>query len=174
MYVDSLDEAERIIVNTENLDKLLILRGASSKNQEHMNEFIQEKGAVKILNATVNEIIIETNITSASPTWLVYADAFHPCWRATVNGKEVKIDEAYMAFKAVRIDHGKSIVRFTVSNGFDQILSTFIAYAGAIFCLYILYLCLILIIPIKLDAIDKTNPRHVSTSNSTDKKNQFS
>ena len=44
--------------------------------------------------------------------WLFYADAWHPSWTASVNGKDVPLSRAFLAYKAVRLGPGKNVVDF--------------------------------------------------------------
>jgi hypothetical protein len=48
----------------------------------------------------------------ASGTWLYYADVWHPSWHATVNGENVVVSKANLAYKAVPLNEGENIVQF--------------------------------------------------------------
>jgi hypothetical protein len=48
--------------------------------------------------------------------WMAYSDVWHPFWRATVNGVEVPVHRADLAYKAVRLVPGTNDVVFRMSN----------------------------------------------------------
>jgi hypothetical protein len=48
--------------------------------------------------------------------WLLYCDAWHPDWTAEVNGKDVAVARAFLAYKAVRLDAGTNVVEFRMRS----------------------------------------------------------
>lgn len=62
-----------------------------------------------------NSFRIVSNVPRESILFL--RDSYFPGWKATVNGKETEIAEAFWAFKAVVIPEGKSEVIFKFSPG---------------------------------------------------------
>jgi hypothetical protein len=64
-----------------------------------------------------DEITIRVEVSESASAWLVYADANHPDWRASVNGATVPIEAAYGAFKAVQVPPGPSTVRLVFRPG---------------------------------------------------------
>jgi hypothetical protein len=64
-----------------------------------------------------DQIAIRVEVSGSAPAWLVYADADHPDWRASVNGAGVPIEAAHGAFKAVQVPPGPSTVRFVFRPG---------------------------------------------------------
>jgi uncharacterized membrane protein YfhO len=96
-------------------------------------------GTVQFVRGNANEIIVKTFV-SAKNAWLVYADAFHPDWRAKVNGKDTPIAEAYLAFKAVPVPQGESIVDLTFNGGWKWRIADLLAIIGIVFSGYILVL----------------------------------
>ena len=69
------------------------------------------QGEVLVTDFSANELIVEARVDNDSGLWLYYADAWHPGWKAYVNGKKVPIHKADIAFKAIKIEKGNSIVR---------------------------------------------------------------
>lgn len=59
---------------------------------------------------------VETPRTPEGGGWLYYADAWHPFWRAYVNGREVPVIRANLAFKAVPVPPGASEVLFVCES----------------------------------------------------------
>jgi hypothetical protein len=45
-------------------------------------------------------------------SWLYYADSWHPSWRVSVNGNEVPLSKANLAYKAVPLASGENVVHF--------------------------------------------------------------
>jgi uncharacterized membrane protein YfhO len=65
---------------------------------------------VEVIEATFNTYAVRANV--AVPSLLVYADTYYDGWRAYVDDREVSIERADHAFKAVRVDPGQHVVRF--------------------------------------------------------------
>ncbi len=59
-----------------------------------------------------NNLEVSTDISVNGSAWLMYSDVWHPLWRATVNGKEVPVYKANLAYKAVRLEKGENRVHF--------------------------------------------------------------
>jgi hypothetical protein len=91
--------------------------------------WVPEAGTVQVTRFTLDELVAQTRVATPEGAWLVYADAFHPGWRATVDGRDVPIAEANLAFKAVRLPRGDHVVRFWFQPG----LSYYASYALAVF-----------------------------------------
>jgi hypothetical protein len=54
---------------------------------------------------------ITLDIEAAQPAWVVLAQSFHPCWRATVDGRPTRLWQANHAFQAVEILAGRHEVK---------------------------------------------------------------
>ncbi len=64
------------------------------------------EGAARVVSYKPNEIVINAEAPDPEGGWLYYADAWHPDWRAYVNGVPAPIYRANVAFKAVRLPRG--------------------------------------------------------------------
>jgi len=139
IFADSLKQAARAIQRTDALDEAAILREVplQMRLSGPPGRGSRDLGSVQVLAATANRVEVEADVTTDDPTWLVYADAFHAGWRCTVNGKEVPIAEAYLAFKAVPVGKGKNDVIFTFSGGLAPKMADLLAVAGGVLCLYV-------------------------------------
>ncbi len=71
---------------------------------------------ISVLQFDTNSVSISVNLLSGQNGWLVYSDAYHPLWRAELNGREVNIERAYLGFKAVKLDAGYNTLRFTYGS----------------------------------------------------------
>ncbi len=60
-------------------------------------------------DAITVKIDVPQNETEA---WLMYADVWHPGWKATVNGRPATVERAFLAYKAVRLSGGGNVVEF--------------------------------------------------------------
>jgi hypothetical protein len=72
---------------------------------------------VRVSRFTLGELVADVDVTVPGGAWLLYADAWHPDWRASVNGEPVPVHEANLAFKAVRVPPGRSVVRMWFERG---------------------------------------------------------
>jgi len=137
--VDSLARARELVKKTQALDQRLILRGVPPDlRPAGPVDGEGESGTVHLVRGTANEVTLEAQVVTDAPTWLVYADAFHPGWRAEVNGREVTIAEAYLAFKAVPVKKGKNVVRFAFDRGWGPKMAGVLQGVGWGFCGYVL------------------------------------
>ncbi len=60
-----------------------------------------------------NNLELAVHNTTDAPVWLFYSDVWHPAWRATVDGREVSVHRAALAYKAVQVPPGWSRVHFS-------------------------------------------------------------
>jgi len=68
--------------------------------------------AYKIKNFTPNTLQLSVDVPSAGPVWMMYADTWHPAWKAWVNGRPVTVFKADLAYKALVLPPGKNLVQF--------------------------------------------------------------
>ena len=66
----------------------------------------EPSGTVEVQRFSANRIEVRTVVEGKEPAWLIYADAWNPGWRATVDGHAVAILHANVGFKAVPIESG--------------------------------------------------------------------
>jgi hypothetical protein len=74
-------------------------------------------GSVRLSRFTLGEVELDVDVAAPGGAWLLYADAWHPDWRASVNGESAAVRPANVAFKAVRVPGGRSAVRFWLDRG---------------------------------------------------------
>lgn len=55
---------------------------------------------------------IRVRVAAPNGAWLYYSDAWHPDWTATVNGRQVPVSRAFLAYKAVPLYGGENLVEF--------------------------------------------------------------
>ncbi|MBI4859344.1 MAG: hypothetical protein HY815_03670 [Candidatus Riflebacteria bacterium] len=71
----------------------------------------------EVLRFDANSLRLAVDVPgSASRPWLLYCDAFDKGWTARVNDRPVPVHRANLAYKAVRLDPGKSTVEFRYSS----------------------------------------------------------
>lgn len=73
-------------------------------------------GSAKLVSFSPNRVIISTH--SSQPALLFLSDTYYPQWKATVNGKSVKIFQSDYAFRSVIVPQGDSTVVFIYSGLF--------------------------------------------------------
>ncbi len=88
-------------------------------------------GTAKVEEFAPDEIVIRVEVSGSASAWLVYADAHHPDWRASVNGTMVPIEAAYGAFKAVQVPPGPSTVRLVFRPGILRLRSWLLGASAA-------------------------------------------
>lgn len=87
-----------------------------------------------------NNIKIDLFVPETEDAWLLYSDVWHPLWRATVNGKEVPVYKANLAYKAVRLDKGDNEIHFYFKSGLVSFLYFFFSADALIWLLIIVFL----------------------------------
>jgi hypothetical protein len=76
------------------------------------------------------------DLKASSPGWLIYADAFHENWTATIDDQAVPIRRANLAFKAVLVPEGVHKVEFRyLGNPMSKLILTSLLILGALFAL---------------------------------------
>ena len=76
-------------------------------------------------------------VGAESGNWLYYADAWHPAWHVSVNGKEVPVTKANLAYKAVQLAAGENIVHFRFRSEPFRMSTTFLNWNALIWVLLV-------------------------------------
>jgi hypothetical protein len=90
----------------------------------------RSSGRVSVERFTLGELVADVEVDAPDGAWLVYDDAYHAGWRATVDGADAPVRIANLAWKAVRVPHGRSTVRLWFHHGTNHVLGTAIALFG--------------------------------------------
>ncbi|MDD5116726.1 MAG: hypothetical protein PHW98_06670 [Candidatus Omnitrophica bacterium] len=93
------------------------------------------KGTVKILGFDPNNMLVE--VDPEADCVFYYSDGFDSSWRVFVDGKESEVYRANMAFKAVILEKGVHILRFTYDPWLYKI-TLFLYLAGLLLAAIIL------------------------------------
>ena len=130
--VESVEDAvERIREKTKPGGPVILsgVPAAEVRPGEGPNSADPEAGAAHVSHFSANRVLFEVDAGPRADLWLVYADAWHPGWRAYVNGREVRIAQANLAFKAVQLEAGRNRVefRFACTTGWALALYGFCA-----------------------------------------------
>ena len=92
---------------------------------------------------SANHITVRVNAATGNrPRWLYYADAWHPFWKAFVNGHEIPVLRANLGFKAVPIPAESTSVTFQYGSSvlLAAVLCAWILLAG--FMLWVLWIAI--------------------------------
>jgi len=133
VHVDSAEEAARAVAGRESFESLIVLRGAPADLRAAAGEEARADGEVRVREFSANRLLAEVTRPAGAPAWLLYADAFHPGWRASVNGQAAPVVEANLAFKAVRVPGGTSTVCFSYSGGSRAFGACLLTVVSALF-----------------------------------------
>jgi hypothetical protein len=117
VHVGSEHEAIRVFAGRESMESVVVLRGAPPELRGAGSEDRTPGGSVRVREFSANRLVADVMLPPGGPAWLVYADAFHPGWRATVNGQPAPVVEANLVSKAVRVPEGTSTVCLTFNGG---------------------------------------------------------
>ncbi len=64
----------------------------------------------RVTRFTPNQITIEADTGNHPEVWMLYADTWHPNWKATINNEPTEIFIGDLAYKAILLKAGKNIV----------------------------------------------------------------
>ncbi len=91
---------------------------------------------VNILEYKPNEVVIEAIVNTQK--FLILSDSFYPGWKVYVDGKQEKIYRADYILRAVYLDPGRHIIRFTY-DPFSFKIGSIITVATILILVYILW-----------------------------------
>lgn len=142
----STQEAIQAVKEAQDLSNLLVLSKEYSQVETSLDH-AKPEAEIRVTGFTENEIRISANLKTGDGGWLIYSDAYHPNWRATVNGKTVKIERAYLGFKAIHLDAGENNIKMMYGSPWFSFaytalviacaLAALVAFAGFIYLLFI-------------------------------------
>ena len=86
-----------------------------------------------------NNLTVTIQNDDYSPAWLLYSDVWHPYWKATLNGQEVPVYKANLAYKAVKLEKGFNKVHFYYKSSLLSALYTFFGLNSLFWLVAILF-----------------------------------
>jgi hypothetical protein len=109
-----LEDASNIIARSQDFDTVPIILGDVTQYPQSATtqpSSSKSPGTVRVNRFTANTLDVKADVSVPGGAWLIYLDAYHPGWLATVNGQPRKIFPANLAFKAIHLDTGQNDVR---------------------------------------------------------------
>lgn len=134
-FAKSKTHALKLVSTLEDINRQMVLETNRSTVAETWNAGLSGPalGEITARKFSFNEFLARAVVNDPKGAWLYYADAFHPGWRAYVDGKRAEIARTNLAFKAVYLKEGKHAVRFVFWNGFQSLVGYFIALFSILF-----------------------------------------
>ena len=138
-------DAARIISTVEGIDGTPVVSGDIESGSS--NVFLSGKTAATIqpVSFRSNELTLNIHPSTHQNLWLYYADSYHRNWKAWVDGKEVVVSKANLAFKIIKLPINSQHVRFKFVPGWKDRLIYVIALIGILFCSILVALFFLLI-----------------------------
>lgn len=87
---------------------------------------------IAVTHFSANRLQAKVDGVGPKGAWLVYADGFHPGWRATVDGRPASVWRANMAFKAVFLPPGARTFGFDFTHPDWQVKTWFVGLFGTL------------------------------------------
>lgn len=106
-YLDSSEAVQRELIREDFNPKNYVLIEEPNRWESSVST---SGSTAEVVKNEEENLIIKANLTANG--FLVLADTFHPNWRAKVDGKETKILQANLNFRAVPLSSGKHTVEF--------------------------------------------------------------
>jgi hypothetical protein len=101
---------EKVYSDEVNLDTQIILEGKDDAGTQECQGTDQQP-RLKVTSETANDLNIQ--VDSSLDGWLLLSDVWYPGWRATVDGKGVRIWKADYLFRAIQLKSGAHEISFT-------------------------------------------------------------
>lgn len=122
MFVENEMEGERYLKANPQIGTFVLIESQQHDKGVVKNE-LNTAGQILVKEFSFNQLKADTEVPSPEGAWLYYADAYRRGWHAEVNGKEVQVYPANIAFKAIHLNSGKSHVRFHYWDGWVSLAS---------------------------------------------------
>jgi hypothetical protein len=128
-------EAWDLVRRTPEIDQVVVLIGRSPSGGDAASVSAAGKvDTVAVREFSADHLTAEVEVADGG-AWLVYADGYHPAWRAAVDGHVIPVFEANLAFKAVHLSEGRHIVCFSYREGSRGASKLFLVMMGVLFAL---------------------------------------
>jgi uncharacterized membrane protein YfhO len=112
--VDSDEEAKDVLLNQPvDFTRTIVIKDSKKllpSTFENQTEGIIPSSPAKIVKYHPDEIVVDTSLEQDG--FLFISDVYYPGWKAYVDGKESKIYQANLVFRAVFLGKGKHTVKF--------------------------------------------------------------
>lgn len=134
LFPDNDAEAARLFTGLADPDTAVVLSpvgdntARTAGNRTGGNQ--EQLGAIEVAGFSSNRLQLRVLVENLDPVWLVYADAWHPGWKARVDGRTETVRRANLGFKAVRLESGAHEVEFVFVDRFQTNLAHFVALVG--------------------------------------------
>ena len=93
----------------------------------------------KLLSFSPNQIEISVNVPQ-NGAWMQYCDAWHPQWKAEVNGRPQRIYLGSVAYKAIPLAKGINIVQFYFESNYLKAVYYYLMISSFIWMGFLIYL----------------------------------
>lgn len=94
----------------------------------------------EVLDFDANRIEIRVRHVPAGGAWLLYDDAWHPGWSASVNGAPTRVYRANLAYKSVRLRAGDNRVEMRFDLPRSRLLARLFALDAGLWILAVMWL----------------------------------
>ncbi len=129
----------------DDVDQKVLIYGKKVKESyinKKTNDETLDQQRIQILNFSSNALHIKVHNPMREGSWLIYADAFDPGWKARIDRQHVPVYQAYVGFKTIYVPYGKHNIIFYYFDGFMTILSVFFAVFLCLVALSVLIIAL--------------------------------
>lgn len=89
---------------------------------------------------SANHLKLTAVIKPGEKAWLVYSDNWHPEWRASIDGKEVPVERANLANKAVLLSEGTHQIHFSFDAAYVRWIQLILAVCALAWIVIVLYM----------------------------------
>ncbi len=94
----------------------------------------------QVLDYSANRIKLQADVSAMDPVWMMYSDAWHPLWQATINAQPTPIYKANLSYKAVLLNPGSNTVEFIFKSSYINWLQKYFGWSALFWILAIIFL----------------------------------
>ncbi|HOY08635.1 MAG TPA: hypothetical protein PLB05_01000 [Candidatus Omnitrophota bacterium] len=91
---------------------------------------LEQQRDIRVEEYTSERLLCRARVPVSPGAWMLYSQAYHPGWRASIDGTRVGISQAFGAFMAVFVPEGEHHILFEFNNGAGTVLSYLVAVVG--------------------------------------------
>lgn len=149
LFASDQAEALHLIKTVSDFGRTVVIEDRTRQGNETLPapQAVSASNEVSVISFSFNELVVRARVSKASGAWLYYADTYHPGWKAWMDGEEVPIYRANLAFKAIQLAPGTHTVCFRYFDSLRGVASYMLAFLSIAFGITLVLVILLWLAP---------------------------
>jgi hypothetical protein len=133
--VPNMEIAKRLVFQDQTMFKRVVFHEPLKSERVGSSDVLPSDtlGNIDVKSFTFHELIVDVRVDDPRGAWLFYPDAYHPEWKAYVDGERAPIEVANLGFKAVALKPGSHNVRLIFDYRTMTVLGHVITFSSFLF-----------------------------------------